>query len=50
MSKSSVLTDIGRNSLLMSSSPNENPYFPHRYIEKSVGETNKWSGSRAWQE
>lgn len=29
--------------------PQEDPYFPHRYVQQSMGESNKWSGSRYWQ-
>lgn len=50
MSKSSVLSGTGRNLLLSSGPLAEDPYFPHRYIDKAVGERNKWSGSRAWQD
>lgn len=48
MSKSSVLSGTGRN-LLMNPGA-QDPYFPHRYVDKVVGERNKWSGSRAWQD
>ena len=50
MSRSSILSGTGKNSLMMNSSVHEDPYFPHRYVDKAVGESNKWSGSRVWQE
>ncbi len=50
MSRSSILSGTGKNSLMMNGSVHEDPYFPHRYVDKAVGESNKWSGSRVWQE
>lgn len=50
LSKSSILSGTGRNLLMSTGSAAGDPYFPHRYVDKVVGEKNKWSGSRAWQD
>ena len=46
LTKSSILTGTGRQSLNNSG----NPYFPHRYIDPRMGESNKWNGERSWAE
>lgn len=50
MQQSSILTGSARKSLNMSNLSNvsDNPYFPHRYVDNNMGESNKWSGSRDW--
>ena len=44
-----MLADSARNSLSKSNIYDE-PYFPHRMIDRKMGERNKWSGLRGWQD
>jgi hypothetical protein len=37
LTKSSILSGSGKNSLAIPNIHNEDPYFPHRYIDKVVG-------------
>lgn len=46
MQKSSILSSSAQKSL--NKDTNADPYFPHRYIDKKVGEQNKWLGTKDW--